>query len=118
MINSSIKEIGFANSATLYSIADSSKFGGQIGWIDENVLPEELLNKIKELKIGEHSEVFKVTNSFLILRINDIKIEKTEIDRDKEFKKLLQIETNNQLNKFSRIFFDKAKINYIIDEKK
>jgi peptidyl-prolyl cis-trans isomerase SurA len=118
IIKSTIEEIGFANSATLYSITDSSKFGGQIGWIDENALPEEILDKIKELEIGGLSEVIKVGNRFLILKINEIKIEETEINRDKEFKKLVQIEKNNQLNKFSRIFFDKAKINYIIDEKR
>ena len=32
-IKTSINEIGFDNTATMYSITDSSKFGGKIGWI-------------------------------------------------------------------------------------
>ena len=32
-INSSISEIGFENTANIYSISDTSKFGGKIGSI-------------------------------------------------------------------------------------
>ena len=31
--------------------------------------------------------------------------------------KMIKFETNKQLNQFSRIFFDKSKINYNINEK-
>ena len=37
-VNSSIKEIGFNNTANIYSISDSAKFGGKIGWINQNNL--------------------------------------------------------------------------------
>jgi len=37
-IELSISEIGFNNTATLYSISESSKFGGKIGWVNENNL--------------------------------------------------------------------------------
>ena len=42
---------------------------------------------------------------------------KIKIDKSKELEKLIQIETNKQLNQFSRIYFDKSKINYSISEK-
>ena len=32
------------------------------------------------------------------------------------FEKLIQFETNKQLNQFSRIYFNKSKINYSINE--
>ena len=37
-IKKSIKEIGFENTANIYSLSDSSKFGGKIGWVKENQL--------------------------------------------------------------------------------
>ena len=48
--------------------------------------------------------------------INDIKFTKIKIDKDEEFKRLIEFETNRQLNQFSKIFFNKSKINYIINE--
>ena len=40
-----------------------------------------------------------------------------KIDKNKELKNLVTLEQNKQLNQFSRIFFDKTKINYSINEK-
>ena len=34
-INDSIKEIGFENSANIYSVANTSNNGGLIGWVNE-----------------------------------------------------------------------------------
>ena len=45
-INLSIKEIGFNNTANIYSISDSAKFGGKIGWISQNNLSEQIFNKL------------------------------------------------------------------------
>ena len=40
-INSSISSIGFENTANIYSIADSSKFGGKIGSVKETNLSKD-----------------------------------------------------------------------------
>ena len=53
---------------------------------------------------------------FLILKINDIKKTKIEIDIEKEFKKLKDFEKNNQLNQYSKIYFNKVKKNLEINE--
>ena len=45
-INQSISEIGFKNTANIYSISDSSKFGGKIGWIEEQKLSTKILMSI------------------------------------------------------------------------
>ena len=115
-IITSINKIGFENTANLYSISESSKLGGNIGWVNENSLNENIKEKIALLKEGEISDPIKIRNNFLILKIN--KIENTEIDlnEEKELNKLIQNETNKQLNQFSRMYFDKLKINYSINE--
>tara|TARA_Y100000591_G_C21774547_1_gene667472 strand:+ start:256 stop:1182 length:927 start_codon:yes stop_codon:yes gene_type:complete len=113
----SIKEIGFNNTANIYSNADSAKFGGKIGWISEISLAEPINKELKGKEIGQYTDLIKLGNNFLILKIEDMKIENSVIDKQKEIEKLIKAERNSQLNKFSKIYFNKVKLNYLIDEK-
>ena len=115
-INLSIKEIGFNNSANIYSISESSKIGGKIGWVNENSLSELLIDNLKSLKVGEHTGLIKLGNNYLILKIDEIKYNAVRIDKKKELEKIVKFETNKQLNQFSRIFFNRSKMNYTINE--
>ena len=115
-IKLSIDDIGFNNTANIYSISESSKFGGKIGWVNENSLSDLVSEKLNNINEGEFTEVIKVGNNYLILKIDKIKKTKLKIDKQKELEKLIQIEQNKQLNQFSRIYFDKSKINYSINE--
>ena len=65
---------------------------------------------------GEYSDVIKIGNNYLIIKVDQIRIDQIEINKDKELEKLIQTETNKQLNQFSRIYFMKSKINYTINE--
>ena len=116
-INSSISDIGFENTANIYSISDSAKFGGKIGSIKESNLSKKIINKIENLKEGQHSEVIQINNNFLILKIDKIELIKLEINKNEELEKMIKFETNRQLNQFSKIYFSKSKINYKINEK-
>ena len=115
-IKLSINEIGFNNTANIYSISESSKFGGKLGWVKENSLSKVIYEKLNKLNEGDYTDVIKLDNSFLILKIDETRINKIKIDKEKEYQKMIQNETNKQLNQFSRIYFDKSKINYTINE--
>ena len=115
-IDLSLNEIGFENTANLYSISDSSKVGGKLGWIDLNSLSSTLINSLKNLQTGEYTKPVKLGSRFIILKINDIRKEKKIIDTEKELKNLIKIEENRQLNNFSKIYFDKLRINKKINE--
>ena len=117
LIKSNIKEIGFNNTANIYSISESAKFGGNIGWIDENNLTDKLVGSLEKISIGQHTDVIQLGNNFIIIKIDEIKETNSPIDKNKELEKMIKFETNKQLNQFSRIFFDKSKINYNINEK-
>ena len=117
LIKSNISEIGFNNTANIFSLSDSAKFGGDIGWIDERNLSEKLLENLKKIDIGQYTDVIQLGNNFIIIKIDEIKESKAPINKEKELEKMIKFETNKQLNQFSRIFFDKSKINYKIDEK-
>ena len=115
-IKLSISDIGFKNTANIYSISQSSKFGGDLGWVSENSLSKKISEKLYNLKKGEITDVINIGNNYLIIKIDEIKINKIKINKEKELEKLIQIETNKQLNKYSIIYFDKSKINYSISE--
>ncbi len=115
-IKLSINDIGFNNTANIYSISESSKFGGKLGWVNENSLSNLISDKLSILNEGEYSDIIQIGNSYLLLKIDQIKISEIKIDKQKELNKLIQLETNKQLNQFSRIYFNKSKINYSINE--
>lgn len=116
-IKESINEIGFKNTANIYSLSETSKFGGKIGWVDENNLSKVIIDNLNNLKEGEHTDVIQIGNNYLILMIDEIKINKLTIDKEKELKQLIQFETNKQLSQFSKIYFNKVSVNYFVDEK-
>ena len=87
-ITKSINEIGFENTANIYSISNTSSDGGLIGWINE----------------------LQISN-----QINKNKLEQ-KINLEKELKKLINKEKNRQLNTFSTIFFKRLKKNIDINE--
>lgn len=116
-IRESIKEIGFKNTANIFSIADSSKFGGKIGWVDQNSLSKIINDNLQNLKEGQFTNPIQIGNSYLILMIDKIKISKVDIDKKKELEKLIQFESNRQLNQFSKIYFNRVSVNYSLNEK-
>lgn len=115
-IQNSIKEIGFENTANIYSVSESSKFGGKLGWVNEESLTKKVLKKINGLKIGEQTTVIDMGSSYVILKIQDIKKQIIEINEDTALKKMIKFEENKQLENFSRIYYNKVKINSQINE--
>ena len=115
-INESIEINGFENTANLYSISDSSKVGGKLGWIKKNALSDNVARKLENLKEGDYSSPLQINNNFFIFKINEIRRAQIEIDKKKELDKMILIETSRQLEKFSNIFFNKIKLNSKINE--
>ena len=116
-IKKSIDEIGFNNTANIYSISESSKFGGKLGWIKQEALSKKIYEKIKKLSKNDISEIIVIENNFIILKIDDVKITKNKIDKKEELKKLILAERNKKLENFSRMHFNRAKSGYLINEK-
>ena len=107
----SINEIGFKNSAATYSFSESAKIGGDIGWINENSLNENIKKNISNLKIGEITKPIILSNGILILKLINTKNLETTIDIENELKKAINYERNRQLNQYSKIYYNKVKKN-------
>ena len=107
----SINEIGFGNSAAMYSFSESAKIGGDIGWINENSLSNNIRKNINSLKVGEFTKPIILSNGILILKLINTKTSETTIDIESELKKAINYERNRQLNQYSKIYYNKIKKN-------
>ena len=115
-ISDVIKDKGFDFAALKFSLSQTSNLGGKLDWINENSLNNNIKQAIKKLKIDDFSKPIVVPGGFLILQINDIKKTKIEVDFENELKRLINFEKNNQLNQYSKIYFNKIKKNLEINE--
>ena len=115
-IEESIKEIGFENTANIYSITDSSKFGGKIGWVDEENLAPIIKSEIQKINLEDYTKPIVINNNLLILKLQDTKEEVVKINKSLLLDEMMRYEFNTQLSKYSKIYYNKVKINTEIYE--
>ena len=97
-------------------MANSSKNGGDIGWIKETLLSKDLISILNKVEISGITKPIKYPNGYLILKLNNKKNMKQIIDIDKELQEVIKFEKNKQLNQFSLLYYKKLKQNTIIYE--
>ena len=112
----SINDIGFENTANIFSIADSSSTGGKIGWIKESNLSKVIEKNLIGVQVDKFTKPIKLGNNFLILKVNDLRNINIEIDEEEEMEKLIFIETSAKLERFSNIYYNKIKLNTSIQD--
>jgi len=112
----SINEIGFKNSAAIHGFSESAKVGGDIGWVNENSLNDNIKENINNLQIGEITKPIILSNGILVLKLLNIENTETTIDIESELKKAIIYERNRQLNQYSKIYYNKIKKNLDFNE--
>tara|TARA_B100001175_G_C19506982_1_gene641464 strand:+ start:249 stop:1178 length:930 start_codon:yes stop_codon:yes gene_type:complete len=116
-IKESINEIGFEETARIYSLSDSKKSGGNLGWIYENQLSKEIKDELNDIKIGDITKPIVTRGGILILKLIDIKTEKIEIDKDAQLNKMIEFEKERQLTRLSTLYYKRIYNNAEIHEK-
>ena len=111
-----IKNNGFNNAANTFSVSDSSKFGGKIGWVNKTQISKTILEQVNNLKTGQITNPIQISNGYIILKLEDKRLIKRNIDIDKELKKLIVFEKEKQLNQYSLMYFYRIKKNLFINE--
>ena len=111
-----IKEKSFTEAALTYSISDSAKNGGKLGWIKENILNKKIKNELRNLNKKEFTNIIIIPGGFLILKKEDFREVNNKLDIEKEIRFIIEKKTNDQLEKFSNIYLNKLKKNIIINE--
>ena len=87
---------GFESTARSLSISKSSIKGGDLGWLNENIISEKIKEEIVNTPIGNLSEPITLAEGILIFKIRD----KRKIKNDKSLE-----QTKNEL-----VYSEKAKI--------
>jgi peptidyl-prolyl cis-trans isomerase SurA len=105
----SIENVGFAATANIFSSSDTAKIGGKIGWVKETSLSKVVQKNIINLKKGQISKPIKINENFIILEIDDVKINKQKIDKKKILSNRILYIKNQQLENFSLAYFGKVK---------
>ena len=116
-IQESIKLNGFENTASLFSVSESSKTGGKIGWINEGSINKEILKRLVKLEVGEFTQPIQTPAGFLVLNLVDKKRKEQVFNIDEELSIRVKNLQNQQLNQFSNIYFNKIKKDIKINEK-
>jgi len=116
LIKTTIIDKSFSQAAIIYSISDTAKDGGKLGWIKFSSLSQRIKDQIIKIGSGNYTKPIVIPGGFLILKINQIRDANIEIDIKKEIEKTVNEIQNNQLKQYSNIYFNKVKKDILIYE--
>ena len=112
-----IKTNGFEKTAVKFSITNSSKESGNLGWINEKALSEEIFNILKNMDINQISKPIFQANSILFLKINGKRELNKDLDKLKLKKNIIQQKQNEMFNLYSQSHLSKLKNKHLIEYK-
>ena len=116
LIKKRILNHSFSDAALIFSISESAKNGGNLGWIKETSINKKIKNEIKNMALGQHSKPLVVPGGFLIIQIEQERYVDVNTDINKEFDLIVKKKTNDQLKQYSIIYLNKVKKNIQINE--
>ena len=77
---------------------------------------KKILKNVINLKKGQISKPIKIDENYLILQIDDTRINKQKINKNEILKNRISYKRNQQLERFSLAYFNKVKQNIQINE--
>ena len=116
LLEKEINDKGFSQTALIYSVSNTANKGGKLGWVKETIMSPKIKKIIKQIKINNYTKPIVLPGGFLILKIEDIRETDNDFDLNSEIDKIVRKKTNEQLNQFSNIYFNKVKKNITINE--
>jgi len=114
-IKDSIKTEGFKKVAMSSSISESAERGGDLGWVSENVIANNLKSTIFNTPVGELSKAILLPNGILIFKVENKRSVKTEMDMEKVKNQLVNNEKEKVLKMYSMSHYDKLRRSVSID---
>lgn len=115
LIKDDIQNLGFESAALKHSISNTFDNGGNLGWIDENSINNEILDELKKISVKSITQPIRIQSGFLILQKLDEKEIQKKFNEEEELKKLIDYEKNQQLNNYSNLYYNKIKKNIKIN---
>ena len=107
-LKNQIENDGFDNVATELSISESALKGGDLGWINENIISEKVKTVLINTQVGEISSPIILDEGILIFKVRDKrKISKYGSLEDMK-NQLIRSEKSKILNMYSKSHYDKV----------
>ncbi len=116
LINKTVVNRSFSEAAFTFSISNSSKSGGKLGWVKESILSQLIKNELKSKKKNELTKAMVIPGGFLILYVEDMREIERKINVEDEIKNIINKKTNDQLDLYSNIYLNKIKKTIQINE--
>ena len=111
-----INKFGFENAALKYSISDTASNGGELDWVDEDLLNDVIVQILNKLENGAITKPIRISSGFLILKKKDIRENDKKIDVKEELVKVINFEKEKQLSSYSNLYFNKVSKDLKINE--
>ena len=88
----------------------------ELGWVNESILSNLIIDKIKNLKKGEISPPIVIANSMIFLKLNDMRESSTKnIDLKKLKNDILNQKQNEILSLYYKNYLSKLRNNTLIE---
>tara|TARA_E500000178_G_C17014421_1_gene752180 strand:+ start:652 stop:1575 length:924 start_codon:yes stop_codon:yes gene_type:complete len=110
LLQKHIKDFGFEDAVSKFSISNTSNNNGNLGWINSNSIANDILKYLNEIEIGEVTKPFKKQGKIIFLKINDKKVSNpSEINIEKMTTELVEKKKNELFNLYSNSLLSKLK---------
>ncbi len=108
-IKNKIKVDGFESAAKNLSISESSIKGGDLGWVNEDIISEKIKSILKNTPVGEISSPIILSEGILIFKVRDKREVNTNLSLEELKNKLVNSEKTRILNMHSLSHYDKVR---------
>jgi len=108
-IKNKIKIDGFESAAKNLSISESSIKGGDLGWVNENIISEKIKSKLANTPVGEVSSPIILSEGILIFKVREKREVDTNLSLEELKNKLVESEKTRILNMHSLSHYDKVR---------
>jgi len=105
----------FENVAREISISQTRDAGGEVGWVNEKTIAEIVIKKIKDLNVGEITSPILIPEGIMIIKLNNKREIKNEINKDQLKRKIILNERDKILTTYSKMYLNKLKSNTMIE---
>ena len=109
-----IESLGFKKTAIIHSNSDTATNGGLIGWVKIDNLNQNIKEIISKLRQGQFSKPIRTSSGFIIIKIEDKKEYVSKFDLNEKVQEVIKFKTNEQLDQFSSMYFNKLKKDLIV----
>ena len=114
-IKNEIKSVGFKQTAMNFSISESSISGGDLGWVNENLISKEFKKTIRETTVGQVSKPIILPEGILLFEVRDVKELEQFSSLEEAKNQIINSEKQKILNMYSLSHYDNLKRSVTID---